>query len=102
MLNQSAIDAQKEQERRTHPRTLLNIKVNIKHEVIPDSTYTVRDISDVGVFVVVNDKPFPPLGSVVNVKAMGLAIPAQEQEMVVVRKGLDGFGLQFTKVFDPD
>ncbi len=92
--------AKKEDERRAHPRTLLNIKVRINHHILPESVYIVRDISDVGIFVVVDDKPFPPLGSIVSVQAMGLAIPAPVQEMVVVRKGQDGFGLQFTQQFN--
>jgi hypothetical protein len=78
------------------------MRVNIQHEIIPESVFVIRDISDVGIFVVVDDKPFPPLGSVVSVQAVGLPFPAPKQEMVVVRKGHDGFGLQFTSVFNSD
>jgi|GEM_PF-1270517 len=96
MANQSGSD------RRTHPRTQLNIKVSIQHEILPNAVFIVRDISDVGIFVVVDENPFPPLGSVVSVQALGLPVPAPVQKMVVVRKGKDGFGLQFTTQFNPE
>jgi hypothetical protein len=95
-------DKKEGRDRRKHPRTQLNMKVNIQHAILPESVFVIRDISDVGIFVIVNDNPFPPLGSVVNVQAVGLPIPAPKQEMIVVRKGQDGYGLQFTSTFNSD
>ncbi|UZE97671.1 PilZ domain-containing protein [Alkalimarinus alittae] len=82
-------------DKRVHARTLLNAKIKVTHEIVGDGIFYVRDISDGGVYVIVGESVFPPLGSVVTVQMLGLPFEAPILDMVVVRKGEDGFGLMF-------
>lgn len=81
--------------KRVHERTLLNAKVKVTHDAVGDGIFYVRDISDGGVYVIVGESVFPPLGSVVTVQMQDLPFEAPILDMVVVRKGADGFGLKF-------
>lgn len=82
-------------DRREFPRTAMNAKVRVVHPTVGERIYATRDVSDGGVYVVVEDGYFPPMGSVVEVQVQGLPVPAPVLKMQVVRKGNDGFGLQF-------
>lgn len=83
-------------DRRVHSRTAMSAKVKVVHEQFGEFVFSTRDISDGGVFIVLNDEPFTPeLGDNVTVQVQGLPIPAPVLDMVVVRKTIDGFGLQF-------
>lgn len=84
-------------DRREHMRTALNAKVRVVHETLGEGFFSTRDISDGGVFVVVEDGSFvPDIGDGVVIQVQGLPMPAPELTMVVVRKSVDGFGLQFS------
>lgn len=83
------------EDRREHIRTALNAKVSVTHPDIGSKIFSTRDISDGGIFIVVEDDFAPQLGDRVEVQVQGLPIPAPVLEMVVVRKTVDGFGLQF-------
>jgi hypothetical protein len=77
-------------------RTAMSAKVKLAHEELGDFIFSTRDISDGGVFVVVDTEPFAPeIGDKVTVQVQGLPVPAPVLEMVVVRKTNDGYGLQF-------
>ena len=83
-------------DRREHIRTALSAKVKVVHEELVEFIFSTRDISDGGVFIVVDTEPFAPnLGDTVTVQVQGLPVPAPVLEMVVVRKTNDGYGLQF-------
>ncbi len=83
-------------DRREHMRTAMSAKVKLAHEELGDFIFSTRDISDGGVFVVVDTEPFAPeIGDKVTVQVQGLPVPAPVLEMVVVRKTNDGYGLQF-------
>lgn len=82
-------------DRRDHFRTALNAKVSVNHPDIGSRVFSTRDISDGGIFIVVEDDFSPQLGDRVQVQVQGLPIPAPVLEMMVVRKTVDGFGLQF-------
>lgn len=85
-------------DKRLSTRTPFNAKVKISHPVAGEFFYHTRDISDTGIFVVVNlENDFPGLGSMVKVQMQGLPIPAPVLDMVVVRRGMDGYGLHFTR-----
>lgn len=73
----------------------MNAKVRVAHPAIGEHVYATRDVSDGGVYVVVDDGYFPPLGSVVEVQVQGMPVPAPILKMQVVRQGNDGYGLQF-------
>jgi len=82
-------------DKRDHIRTLLNAQIKVTHDLLEEGLFYVRDISDGGVFVIVGEAKFPVLGSVVKVQMQGLPFEAPILDMVVVRKGQDGFGLKF-------
>ncbi|PXX91658.1 PilZ domain-containing protein [Marinobacter vulgaris] len=83
-------------DRRIHNRTAMSAKVRVTHDELGDFVFSTRDISDGGVFVVVDTEPFvPSIGDRVQVQVQGLPVPAPVLDMVVVRKTIDGFGLQF-------
>lgn len=83
-------------DRRIHSRTAMSAKVRVTHEELGEFVFSTRDISDGGVFVVVDTEPFTPsIGDNVQVQVQGLPVPAPVLDMVVVRKTNDGFGLQF-------
>lgn len=88
-------------DRREHIRTAMSAKVKVVHEELGEFVFSTRDISDGGVFVVVDTEPFTPgLGDKVTVQVQGLPVPAPILEMVVVRETNDGYGLQFDKSDD--
>lgn len=83
-------------DRREHCRTAMSAKVKVTHEQLGEFVFSTRDISDGGVFVVVDNEPFTPeLGDKVKVQVQGLPVEAPVLEMVVVRNTIDGFGFQF-------
>ena len=74
----------------------MRAKVRVTHEELGEFVFSTRDISDGGVFIVVDTEPFAPsIGDSVQVQVQGLPVPAPVLDMVVVRKTNDGFGLQF-------
>lgn len=83
-------------DRREHCRTAMSAKVKVSHGQLGEFVFSTRDISDGGVFVVVDNEPFTPeMGDKVEVQVQGLPVPAPVLDMVVVRKTNDGYGLQF-------
>lgn len=88
-------------DRRIHCRTAMSAKVKVTHESLGEFTFSTRDISDGGVFIVVDVEPFAPqMGDKVDVQVQGLPVPAPLLKMVVVRKTIDGYGLQFDESAD--
>ena len=74
----------------------MSAKVRVTHEELGEFVFSTRDISDGGVFIVVDTEPFAPsIGDSVQVQVQGIPVPAPVLDMVVVRKTNDGFGLQF-------
>lgn len=85
-------------DRREHGRTALSAKVKVHHDTLGEFVFSTRDISDGGIFIVVEHDPFEPaIGDRVEVQVQGLPVPAPVLDMVVVRKTNDGFGLQFAE-----
>ncbi|MDX1801221.1 MAG: PilZ domain-containing protein [Marinobacter sp.] len=83
------------EDRREHIRTALNAKVSVTHPEFEPRLFSTRDISDGGIFIVVEDDFAPAVGDEVQVQVQGLPVPAPVLDMVVVRRTVDGFGLQF-------
>ncbi|KXS52369.1 MAG: type IV pilus assembly PilZ [Marinobacter sp. T13-3] len=85
-----------EEDRRQHVRTAMNARVKIVHQSFGEFFFNTSDISDGGLFIVMEDDTFrPELGDRVTVQVQGLPVPAPVLEMCVVRKTNDGLGLQF-------
>ena len=65
-------------DRREHIRTAMSAKVKVVHEELGEFIFSTRDISDGGVFIVVDTEPFAPnLGDTVTVQVQGLPVPAR-------------------------
>ncbi|HAZ89261.1 MAG TPA: PilZ domain-containing protein, partial [Marinobacter adhaerens] len=47
-------------DRREHIRTAMSAKVKVVHEELGEFIFSTRDISDGGVFIVVDTEPFAP------------------------------------------
>lgn len=85
-------------DRRTCIRTAMSAKVKVSHPEFGEFVFSTRDISDGGVFVVVDTEPFTPvIGDKVTVQVQGLPVPAPVLNMIVVRITNDGYGLQFAE-----
>lgn len=84
--------------RREHIRTALNARVRVSHSEYEPRVFATRDISDGGIFIVVEEEAFDvTLGDQVQVQVQGLPVEAPVLEMVIVRKTADGYGLQFAE-----
>jgi hypothetical protein len=83
-------------DRREHLRTSMSATVKVEHETLGYFVFGTCDISDGGVFIAIEDQQFSPqLGGKVTVQVQGLPIAAPVLHMVVRRKTLDSYGLQF-------
>ena len=82
-------------DKRKHIRTQLQCKIKITHEAVGEKIVKTRDISDGGVFVVLDSEQIPPIGSIVTGQVQGLMDDAPILEMEVVRVEPSGVGLRF-------
>jgi len=86
----------KAEDRREHSRTSMSARVKIVHNEFGEWLFSTGDISDGGLFIVMDDDAFrPEVGDRVTVQVQGLPVPAPVLEMRVVRRTEDGLGLQF-------
>jgi len=81
-------------EKRKHIRTPFNCKIKIISDQ-EELVVKTRDISDGGVFVVLEPEQMPPIGTVVRGQVQGLLDNAPILEMEVVRMEPSGVGLRF-------
>ena len=82
-------------EKRRHIRTPLQCKIKIVHDSVGELVVKTRDISDGGVFVVLEPDQVPPIGTHVTGQVQGLMDDAPILEMEVVRVEPAGVGLRF-------
>jgi c-di-GMP-binding flagellar brake protein YcgR len=82
-------------EQRRHLRTPLACRIKIMHESIGELLVKTRDISDGGVFVVIDPKDIPAIGTIVTGQVQGLMDEAPILAMEVVRIESEGVGLRF-------
>jgi hypothetical protein len=74
----------------------MSAKVKVVHPELGEFLFSTRDISDGGVFIIVDGQAFEPnIGDKVTVQVQGLPVPAPVLDMLIVRKTNDGLGLQF-------
>ncbi len=81
--------------KREHLRTPMTCQIKICHEQLGEMLVKTRDISDGGVFVVLEPDQIPPIGSKVTGQVQGLMDDAPIVEMEVVRVEPRGVGLRF-------
>jgi hypothetical protein len=82
-------------EKRKHVRTPFVCRIKITHESVGELTVKTRDISDGGVFVVLEPEQIPPVGTIVTGQVQGLLDDAPVLQMEVVRMEPSGVGLRF-------
>lgn len=80
---------------RQHVRTPMVCKIKIIQEDASEVVVRTRDISDGGVFIVLDSETKLPVGSVVNGQIQGLVDDAPVLKMEVVRVEPTGVGLRF-------
>lgn len=85
-------------DKRRHIRTPLACRIKITHESLGEMIVKTRDISDGGVFVVLDPDQVPPVGTHVTGQVQGLMDDAPVLEMEVVRVEPAGVGLKFVNV----
>lgn len=88
-------------EQRGYSRTSMSARIMVRHSEIGEHVFTMRDLSDGGIFILVDNESFPSVGSEVEVQVQGLPVPAPVRRMKVVREAPDGYGLAFMGV-DPE
>lgn len=81
------------QEKRRHVRTRVALETKITHKVSGSVTLLTRDISDNGMFLLVDGSPLLPVGEVVEVQITGIVDHPPVCRMKVVRMEDDGIGL---------
>lgn len=82
-------------EKRVHLRTPITCQIKLWHDQLGEMLVKTRDISDGGVFVVLDPDQAPPLGSIVTGQVQGLMDDAPVLKMEVVRAEPEGVGLRF-------
>ena len=86
-----------DKEQRRHVRTNLSCRINIAHDSIGELQVKTRDVSDGGVFVVLEPEHIPPVGTRLKGQVQGLMEDAPVLEMEVVRGEPSGVGLRFVQ-----
>jgi hypothetical protein len=82
------------QNKRRHVRTPLTCRIKVIYDN-QEMLVKTRDISDGGVFVVLEPEQIPPVGSVVTGQVQGMMEDAPILDMEVVRVEPSGVGLKF-------
>lgn len=84
--------------KRDHVRTTLKVQLRIDHPLHGRMLVTTRDISDSGVFVVIDDaQSLLQIGELVSGQVQGLPIEAPVVQMEVVRFEPSGVALAFKR-----
>ena len=82
-------------DQRKYQRTSMSARIMVRHPDIGERVFQMRDLSDGGIFVVVERGDFPEVGCFVEVQVQGLPVAAPVRQMRVVRSSGEGFGLEF-------
>lgn len=87
--------------KRRHQRTNLRCKFKIWNAELGEATVTTRDISDGGVFLILDASILLPVGTRVQGQVQGLMMDAPVVSMEVVRMEPTGVGLRFLLGAEP-
>ncbi len=82
-------------DKRTEQRTPMRCQLRVSHPSIGDVIVSTRDISDGGVFLLTENIPMPPVGSIVQGQVQGMGEMAPVLKMEIVRMEPAGIGLKF-------
>lgn len=83
------------QNRRRHPRTPMTVNIKITHPAIGEKVVKTKNISDSGLFILVEPTEMPPVGEIVIGQVHGMTDDPPRLKMEIVRTEADGIGLQF-------
>ena len=84
-------------DQRRHVRTAFACRIKIIHESVGELLVKTRDISDGGVFVVLEPDQIPPVGTLLTGQVQGLMDDAPVLQLEVVRVEPTGVGLRFVQ-----
>jgi hypothetical protein len=84
-------------EKRRHVRTPFVCRIKIIHDSVGELVVKTRDISDGGVFVVLDPEQIPPIGTRLTGQVQGLMDDAPILQLEVVRVEPAGVGLRFVQ-----
>jgi c-di-GMP-binding flagellar brake protein YcgR len=82
-------------DKRRHVRTSFACRIKITHDSVGELLVKTRDISDGGVFVVLEPEQIPAIGTRISGQVQGLMEDAPVLQMEVVRVEPAGVGLRF-------
>ena len=82
-------------DKRRHVRTSFACRIKIAHDSVGELLVKTRDISDGGVFVVLDPEQIPPVGTRLTGQVQGLMDDAPVLQLEVVRVEPAGVGLRF-------
>lgn len=81
--------------KRQHLRTTMCVEFKLFHPVFGERTVSTRDLSDGGVYLILDDVGALPVGARVTGQVQGLMEDAPLVSMEVVRVDAAGLGLRF-------
>lgn len=84
-------------DKRRHVRTSFACRIKITHDSVGELLVKTRDISDGGVFVVLEPEQIPPIGTRLTGQVQGLMDDAPILQLEVVRVEPAGVGLRFVQ-----
>jgi hypothetical protein len=84
-------------DKRRHVRTAFACRIKITHDSVGELLVKTRDISDGGVFVVLEPDQIPPIGTLLTGQVQGLMDDAPVLQLEVVRVEPMGVGLRFVQ-----
>ncbi|MCW9023769.1 MAG: PilZ domain-containing protein [Gammaproteobacteria bacterium] len=84
--------------RRRHTRHPLEVDVKITHPDIGEKIVKTKNISDSGLFLIVEPTEMPAIGDVVQGQIQGMLDDAPVVKMKIVRVEEEGLGLQFIDI----
>ena len=81
--------------RRRHPRHALSVDVKIAHPQFGEKIVKTKNVSESGLFILVEPSDMPLIGEIVQGQVQGEADDLPVVNMKIVRVDNDGLGLQF-------
>lgn len=81
--------------KRKYPRYPMAVSVRIEHPAIGEKIVKTRNISDGGIFLIIDPSEMPAVGEIVRGQVQGMIENPPVLEMEIVRTEPDGLGLRF-------
>jgi len=82
-------------EKRHGNRTPMRCRIKIWHDSFGDMDVITRDVSDTGVFLLIQDNDQLPIGAIVKGQIQGMPMEAPILDMEVMRLAPEGMGLRY-------